>query len=286
MSEVAVKIHLGRSDEFPGGQPRGVRSGISKVKHEWLVVLSLCVIFDDGNRFGGEARGDFFKFEIGSDSTSAPKFSLNGRPASGVVGRDLVGGWHDRFVSTDVEVRRDVGRGSDPEEGVEPAIGRTTAQGAFKLRVFKKPEMPFPDHRGVVACFLQHPGKGQAVFVDDRVVSPADRLTKRISSGHESVSGQMAEWAGSVCIGELDPVSGQFVDMGRGNLGRRIVATRIPVSHIIGEDDDNVGVAGVKGSAGANESEQKAFDNHYWDSLGSVAERSKSLRIKRAPRLR
>lgn len=180
-----------------------MRAGVGEVEHEGLLFFLSSMLFNHRDRFGGEAGRDFVEFEVGCDSAGPPELSLNGRPTFGVVGVDGERGGHDGLVAADVEVGRNIGGGAYAKKGIEAAINRATAQGAFELFVLEKSEMPFPDHRGSVAAFPEHRGEGQTTFIDDGVVFPDDRLAEGETSGHEPVTREVAEWSCRVGISEF-----------------------------------------------------------------------------------
>ncbi|NDC77563.1 MAG: hypothetical protein EBZ67_06800 [Chitinophagia bacterium] len=107
-------------------------------------------------------------------------------------------------------------------------------------------EVPFPDAGGLVALSLQHAAHREPLRFDQRrVVLTRDALLQcappGVTARQDPVAGRRAEGGGCVGVGEAHPLAGEPVDVRRLDEGGGVLAARVAVAHVVGQDVDKVG---------------------------------------------
>jgi hypothetical protein len=106
-------------------------------------------------------------------------------------------------------------------------------------------QMPFPDQPGPIAAVLQQLRQRRAT--DGKPARPLrtkrglDRAALRISSAYERRSGRAAQHAVRIRVSEAHAVSGQTIEYWRFDVFAA-VAAKIGVPHVVGHDQNDVGV--------------------------------------------
>ena len=184
--------------------------------------------------------------EARRDAAASPECALDLRPAGAVVVRDSPGRRLDGVVVLDVVVGRDVERGRDAEEGIEAAVHRPVGQHvggphiglAFPAGGIAEAQVPLAHHRRSVAGRPEDRRNGCLA-----IAQPVALRAEGVSAGHQAVAARHAEADRGVGVGEADALVGQAVYVGRRAFRLRIEAPRVAVAHVVGEEEDDVGLA-------------------------------------------
>ena len=108
-----------------------------------------------------------------------------------------------------------------------------------------QPDVPLPEHRRLVPLLAEHARQGQPLR-SDQTGSPhpgEDSLvieTESHTPGQHAVTGRSTNRGRTVGIGKKHSFLGQLVEVGGGNPGLRVVATDVPVSQIIRQNENYV----------------------------------------------
>ena len=72
--------------------------------------------------FLGKPWENIFQLQPRSNASLPPEGTLNGRPAFGLIGINMTGGRYDDAILPDIEIRRDIRRGTDAEIVIKTSI--------------------------------------------------------------------------------------------------------------------------------------------------------------------
>ena len=116
---------------------------------------------------------------------------------------------------------------------------------AFGVLPKAKPEMPLPDHRGVVTGLPEVGCHGRTVLLDQRspisVLHPALKTASpAVPAGQHGIAGGRANGGRGMSIGKGHPLLGQPVQVRGGNLGFWVEGLNVPVTHVVGENKNDV----------------------------------------------
>jgi len=116
---------------------------------------------------------------------------------------------------------------------------------AFGVFLEAEPEMPLPDHRGVVTGLPEVGSHGRTVLLDQGgsvpVLHPAlEPASPTIPARKNGIAGGRANGGRGMSISKGHPLLGQTVQMGGGNLGFWVESLNVPVAHVIGENKNDV----------------------------------------------
>ena len=159
------------------------------------------------------------------------------------------------------------------EVGVEAAVHGTSRDGPFVVDAFVQgqargvvaagPELdvvrrrgavvegpvpaqvPLADAVGAVPLPPQQPGHGEAVGLDESALplpedAPLQARAPAVAPGEHGVAAGRAHAGGSVGVGEAHALGGEAVQVRRGDPRFGVVAARVPVAEVIGQDEDDV----------------------------------------------
>ena len=73
----------------------------------------------------------------------------------------------------------------------------------------------------------------------------------------------MAQRTGRVGVGKFKTFLGELVDVGSGDLGIGIEASRVSIAHVIGKDDNDVGFVGSKSGAKTEEGKSELLEEGH-----------------------
>ena len=116
--------------------------------------------------------------------------------------------------------------------------------------------MPFADARGLITVRLQQRCDGHAVRCYQRRGKSVEHARLQMSSPgvaprERRVARRRTNTRRRVRIGETHPLRREFVEMGRRDFRLCVKAGHVPVTKIVGEDENNVGF-GSSGSDGVD----------------------------------
>ena len=116
---------------------------------------------------------------------------------------------------------------------------------AFGVLTKAKPEMPLPDHRGMVTRLSQMGCHGRTILLDQggsiSILHPALKPTApAIPTGQHGIAGGRANGGWRMSIGKGHPLLGETVQMGGGNLGFWVEGLHVAVAHIIRKNEDDI----------------------------------------------
>ena len=135
----------------------------------------------------------------------------------------------------------------DSVNGLEAVL----ADGVSVLVKEGEADVPFTDEGGCVAVFLEHGGKGEAIFFDETRASGAGEDSFHAgseghASGEDAVAGGRADGGGAVSVGKAKAFAGELVDVGCGDFRLVVVAAEVSIAEVVGEDEEDVGeIVGV-----------------------------------------
>ena len=112
-------------------------------------------------------------------------------------------------------------------------------------------EVPLSDACGLVSVSLQQRRHGQALRLDEMAaVSPQhprrDPRPPAVATGEDAVAGRRAERRRRVGIAEVHALASDAVDVRGRNLRIGVEIRQIPVSHVVGEHEHDVGSVGAR----------------------------------------
>ena len=104
-----------------------------------------------------------------------------------------------------------------------------------------KPEMPLPDHRGVVTGLPEVGSHGRTVLLDQGgsvpVLHPAlEPTAPAIPTRQNGIAGGRTNGGWGMSISKGHPLLGQLVQVRGGNLGFWVERLNVPVAHVVGEN--------------------------------------------------
>ena len=147
-------------------------------------------------------------------------------------------------ASFDKGLRHPVIRGGQEEAMVEPDVERAGREFAVPVRRrVAKAEVPFANDRGGIARALKDPRQGLGARLNDsRAVRRRDAcafLPEGIRACEQRKARGCAGGRGGITAGKPDPVARELVN------GRRLhrlgtVGRHVPITEVVGHDDDNV----------------------------------------------
>ena len=114
-------------------------------------------------------------------------------------------------------------------------------------------QVPLADAGRVVAVLAQQGCHGRPLRLDERQLVVVEHLLLQraapaIAAGEQAVAGRRADRGRRVHVGEAHTMAGQTIHVRGGNPGVAVVAARIPVTHVVGEEANDVRQAGHGGS--------------------------------------
>ena len=160
------------------------------------------------------------------------------------------------------------GRAADrAKEAVEPTMDRAVGNRVGKVRLLDPLDLsignevsflieeghanvPLANTSGGISLFAEHLGEGEAALFDQAgsLHTRKDAFharTKSHPSGEQAIPGGCAYSGWAVGIGKTHPLPDQAVQVGRRNFGFRIVATQVPVTQIICQNEQDVRLARI-----------------------------------------
>lgn len=123
--------------------------------------------------------------------------------------------------------------------------GLTPVPLAFGVLPKAKPEMPLPDHRGVVTGLPEVGGHGRAVLLDQGGSIPILHAALKpaaptIPTGQQGIARRRANGGWRMSIAKGHPLLGQPVQVRGGNLGFWVEGLNVTIAHVVGENEDDV----------------------------------------------
>ena len=244
--EVTVGANRAFALEIFGGRNRGVRAGQGHVEEEWL--LGFCLLGDIGDGLFGDYRKHIDGFEVGMSHAFAEEFFLGGAFTDKALILDPNVRWHIQGRRDAVEIIK-----ADAVWAVGNLCFPVNIIAGLRWRLLVRrghvhTQMPFAEHAGGVAVFLQHGGNGLSPGLNQRGAKPPQHdlfepTAPVVTPGEHAVTGGSAHCGRAVRVHKLHALPGQAVHV-RG-LDLAAVATvglHIPQSPVICENENHIGL--------------------------------------------
>ena len=208
-----------------------------------------------GEKLGGDAeRAVIFdetkRRPVGNVGAEVGVEAARGRPA-----RDRLG----EYFAPRGQMCGAGGNGSDARRGL--VVFARWAGNLEELALFGRDgpipaEMPLTNHRRAVAVLFCKGADRHPIRRDQRLAKHADNPALQfrapvIAPGEQRVAGRRAHPGRRMSVGEAHALRREPVDVRRGNFpALRVVALDIAVTEVVGEDDEDVGLGGVRCGGG------------------------------------
>ena len=166
----------------------------------------------------------------------------------------------------DVNVGREIERRRNDVGEVEASrvgpVADRLAEVECAIRGFgeTEPQVPFPDDARVIAVLPQKRSHGSpprldqwlAVAVEHAALEPR---APAIAPGQQAVTGGRAYRRRRMSVGEGHALGGKFVEMRSGDFRFRIQRVNVAVAHVVGEDENDIGMTGSRRRKANNQAE-------------------------------